>query len=38
MRLAANFSATVCLRQLKTFETFAVKKLTHRMKLRELDT
>jgi hypothetical protein len=36
----ANFSGQVCVRLLEsnTFETFAVKKLAHRMKLRGLDT
>jgi hypothetical protein len=37
---SANFSGQVCVRQLKSnaFETFRLKKLTHRMKLRGLDT
>jgi hypothetical protein len=36
-----NFSGQVCVRQLKKatrFETFSLKKLTHRMRLRGLDT
>ena len=37
---SANFCGQVCIRRLEsaTFGSFAVKKLTHRMKLRGLDT